>query len=69
MVILLQVDVEKAMLKWAAIFLVVALIAGLLGLEGVAVIAGNVALWLFVAFLVIAAILFFLGLYVYRKIT
>ena len=44
------------MLRWALIFLVIALIAGALGLFGTQVIAGEIAWILFVVFLILAVV-------------
>lgn len=49
------------MLSWALIFLVIALIAGALGLSGVAGAATNIAWILFVIGLVVALIFFISG--------
>lgn len=49
------------MLSWALIFLVVAIIAGALGLSGVAGAATNIAWILFVIGLVVALIFFISG--------
>lgn len=49
------------MFNWAIIFLVVAIIAALLGFSGVAGAATNIAWILFVVGLIIAIILFFKG--------
>lgn len=57
------------MLKWAAIFAVIALLAGLLGFGGIAGAAWGVAKLLFWVFIAIAVILFVLGLTVYKKVT
>jgi uncharacterized membrane protein YtjA (UPF0391 family) len=57
------------MLKWAAIFAVIALVAGLLGFGGIAGAAWGVAKLLFWVFVAIAVVLFILGLTVYRKVT
>ena len=46
------------MLHWALIFLVVAIIAGVLGFSGVAGAATNIAWILFVVGLIVAALLF-----------
>lgn len=51
------------MLRWAVIFLVVALVAGLLGFGGLAGGAYSIAMTLFVVFLIITAVLFILGLF------
>jgi uncharacterized membrane protein YtjA (UPF0391 family) len=50
------------MLYWAAVFLVIALIAGFLGFFGIASGAAGIAKILFFAFLVIAALSFLFGL-------
>ncbi len=57
------------MIKWAIIFLVIGLIAGALGLGGVAGVSMGIAKFLFIAALLIAVVLFVLGLTVFRKIT
>ena len=49
------------MLKWALIFLIVAIVAGVLGFSGVAGAATNIAWILFVVGLIVAAILFIRG--------
>ena len=49
------------MLKWALIFLVIAIIAGVLGFSGVAGAATNIAWILFVVGLIVAAVLFLKG--------
>jgi uncharacterized membrane protein YtjA (UPF0391 family) len=50
------------MLKWAAIFFVMSLIAGLLGFTGIATAFAQIAQVLFFIFLVIFAVFLFLGL-------
>jgi uncharacterized membrane protein YtjA (UPF0391 family) len=57
------------MLRWAVIFLVVALVAALLGFGGIAGAAANIAVFLFWAFVIIAAVLFLLGLFGARTVT
>lgn len=49
------------MLKWALIFLIVAIVAALLGFGGVAGISMEIAWILFIVGLVIAAVLFIMG--------
>ena len=49
------------MLYWAAVFLVIGLIAGLLGFAGIAGTAVNIAWILFVVGLIVAVIFFALG--------
>lgn len=57
------------MLKWAAIFAVIALVAGILGFGGLAGAAWGIAKLLFWVFIAIAVILFVLGLTIYKKVT
>jgi uncharacterized membrane protein YtjA (UPF0391 family) len=57
------------MIKWAIIFAVIGLIAGALGFTGAAGAAMGIAKFLFFAALIIAAILFVLGVTIYRKVT
>ena len=57
------------MIKWAIIFAIIGLIAGALGFGGVAGGAFGIAKFLFWAAIIIAAILFVLGLTVYKKVT
>lgn len=49
------------MLRWSLGFLIVALIAGVLGLSGVQFVAAKIAWILFIAFLILAAICFVIG--------
>jgi uncharacterized membrane protein YtjA (UPF0391 family) len=49
------------MLGWSLFFLVVALVAGVLGATGVASIAADIAWFLFLAGLVLAVIFFVMG--------
>ncbi len=49
------------MIGWAAVFLVLAIVAGLLGFSGIAGTAVNIAWILFVVGLIAAAVLFVLG--------
>lgn len=57
------------MLRWAATFLVIALIAGALGMSGVAGAAAGIAKALFVGFLVLFAIAAVMGISAGRRIT
>ena len=50
------------MLKWAAMFFVVALVAALFGFGGIAAGAATIAKVLFVGFLIVAAIMLVAGL-------
>lgn len=56
------------MLKWALIFLVIALISAALGFGGIAGAAAGIAKFLFIAFLIIAAIMFAVGFVAMKKI-
>jgi uncharacterized membrane protein YtjA (UPF0391 family) len=52
---------EIPMIYWAAVFLVIALVAGLLGLTGVAGMSANIAWVLFIVGVVFAIVLFLTG--------
>ncbi len=54
------------MLKWALIFLVIALITGALGLPGVAAISAEISRILFFLFIVLFIIALIIGLGVFR---
>jgi uncharacterized membrane protein YtjA (UPF0391 family) len=49
------------MLYWAAVFLIIAIVAGLLGIGGVAIISKQIAWILFVIGLILALVTFLLG--------
>ena len=57
------------MIKWAIIFAIIALVAGALGFTGVAGAAMGIAKFLFWAAVIIAIVLFVLGMTIYKKIT
>lgn len=57
------------MIKWAIIFAVIGLIAGVLGFSGIAGTAMGIAQFLFWAAIIIAVVLFVLGLTVFKKIS
>ncbi|WP_140909050.1 DUF1328 domain-containing protein [Cognatiluteimonas lumbrici] len=57
------------MIKWAIIFAIIGLVAGLLGFTGLAGAAMGIAKFLFWAAVIIAIILFVLGMTVYKKLT
>jgi uncharacterized membrane protein YtjA (UPF0391 family) len=57
------------MLKWALIFLVVGLVAGLLGFTGIAGTSIAIAKTLFFIFMVIFLVLLIAGLAIGRRIT
>ena len=56
------------MLRWAAIFFVIAIVAAILGFGGVAGAAANIAVFLFYLFVAIFVILLLLGLFAGRKL-
>ena len=58
---------RREMLKWAAIFLVIAMIAALLGFTGVAGAATEVARFLFFLFIAIFVIVFLLAIFAGKK--
>jgi len=59
----------SALLKWAALFFVISLIAALFGFTGIAEGSADIARVLFFVFLAICAILFILGLTVFNAVT
>ena len=56
------------MLKWAAIFLVIALVAALFGFTAIASAAPGIAKFLFFRFLVVCLIFFIIGISVGKKV-
>jgi len=52
---------EPMMLYWAAVFLVIALVAGVLGFGGIAGVSSNIAWILFVVGIIAAVVLFLRG--------
>ena len=56
------------MLRWAVIFLVIALVAALFGFTGIATAAAGIAKFLFFLFLAMCLILFIIGMSVGRKV-
>ena len=56
------------MLRWAFIFLVLGIIAALLGFTGIAGVSIGIAKFLFFAFLAIFAVMLILGLTIYRGV-
>jgi uncharacterized membrane protein YtjA (UPF0391 family) len=57
------------MLRWAFIFLVVGLIAGLLGFTGIAGASIGIAKFLFFLFVAVFVLFLILGLTVYRSVS
>lgn len=58
-----------SMLRWAVIFLVVAIVAAVFGFTGIAATAAGIAKFLFFLFLAMCLILFIIGMSVGRKIS
>ena len=58
-----------ALLKWALIFAVIGLVAGALGFGGIAGGALGIAKFLFWAAIIIAVVLFLLGVTIFKKVT
>src|SRR5262249_5902485 len=59
----------SSLLKWAIAFLVIAIIAALFGFGGIAEGSAEIARVLFFLFLAVCAVLFILGLTVFKKVT
>lgn len=57
------------MLRWALIFLVVALVAALFGFTGIAAAAAGIAKFLFFLFLVMCLVFLIIGISVGRKVS
>lgn len=57
------------MIKWAVIFLVIALVAGVLSFAGVAGAAASIAKFLFFLFVGICVVLFIFGIVLGKKLT
>lgn len=57
------------MLKWALIFAVIGLVAGAFGFGGIAGGAFGIAKFLFWAAIIIAVVLFVLGVTIFKKVT
>ena len=57
----------KNLLRWAVIFLVIALVAAVFGFTGVAVAAAGIAKFLFFIFLVACLIFFIIGMTAGRR--
>jgi uncharacterized membrane protein YtjA (UPF0391 family) len=57
------------LLRWALIFLVVAIIAAVFGFTNIAAGAADIARILFFLFIAVCVVLFILGMTVYRTVT
>lgn len=55
-----------SILKWALVFFLVSLVAGILGFTNVQIISADIAKFLFYVFLVIFLVLLILGLTIFR---
>jgi len=60
---------EKTMLKWAFVFAVISLIAGIFGFTHISADAAGIAKFLFVLFLILFGVFMVLGLTIAKKIT
>jgi uncharacterized membrane protein YtjA (UPF0391 family) len=60
---------ELPMLKWAVVFLIIAIIAGLLGFSDVEAVSATIAKWLFGIFLVLFIGAVVIGLVIGKKLT
>jgi len=59
----------STLLKWAIVFAIVALIAGVFGFGGIAAGAADIARILFFIFLGLMVLFFILGTFVYKTVT
>lgn len=55
------------MLKWAIVFALISILAGVLGFTGIAAGAASIAKVLFFVFLLLCVLFLALGLFVYKK--
>jgi len=60
---------EVSMLRWAFLFLILAVVAGVFGFGGVAAASAGIAKFLFAAFLIIFVIMLVMGFAVGKKLT
>jgi uncharacterized membrane protein YtjA (UPF0391 family) len=58
----------ESMLRWALIFLIIALVAALFGFTGIAAAAAGIAKFLFFLFLAVCLIFFVIGISAGRRI-
>lgn len=59
---------SRSMIKWALIFLVIALVAALFGFTGIAVAAAGIAKFIFGLFLLLCLVFFILGAVAAKKV-
>ncbi len=57
------------MLKWAVIFLLIAIVAGIFGFSDVQAVSATIAQWLFGIFLVLFLGALAIGLFISKKLT
>lgn len=57
------------MLKWAAVFLLIAIVAGIFGFTGVEEASATIAKWLFGIFMVLFLGALAIGLFIGRRLT
>jgi uncharacterized membrane protein YtjA (UPF0391 family) len=63
---ILQQERAMTILKWALIFFLVSVVAGILGFTGISAASADVARFLFYVFVVIFLVLLILGLTIFR---
>lgn len=68
-VLICEISEEVAMLKWALVFLVLGLVAGVLGFTAIAGASIAIAKFLFFIFIAIFVVLLILGMTAVRRIT
>jgi uncharacterized membrane protein YtjA (UPF0391 family) len=62
-------ETMSGLLKWAVVFLIIALIAALFGFGGIAAGAADIARILFFIFLAVCVVFFILGLVFFKSVT
>ena len=66
--LVLQGHEERAMLKWAFVFLIIAIVAGIFGFTDVEAASATIAQWLFGIFLVLFLGALLIGLWIGKKV-
>ena len=66
--LVLQGHEERAMLKWAFVFLIIAIVAGIFGFTDVEAASATIAQWLFGIFLVLFLGALVIGLWIGKKV-
>jgi uncharacterized membrane protein YtjA (UPF0391 family) len=59
-------DIEMTILRWALVFFLVSIVAGLLGFTDISIASADIARILFYIFLIIFLVLLVLGLTIFR---